>query len=243
MKQEFHQDKYSIAWFKLAECVSRKEKERALAVFRLLSHSIDDPAMVAHLEADLLFTFEDDAAISCYQKAIELYQQCERYGVAMGICNHLLYMNKHNQYNSTGFTLTELLMVVVILGILAAIAVPRFFPQAEKSRVSEALGLLSAIRQGEESYLLDFGTYCRPIGGAPACNGGWGGLGIDDPNPPSASAARYFTFAFNPAPTATTFTVVATRNTVNDPRSLYRTTTITIDQTGTYGGTHPFKPQ
>jgi hypothetical protein len=31
-------DKHTIAWFKIAECVSRGEKERALGVYRLLSH-------------------------------------------------------------------------------------------------------------------------------------------------------------------------------------------------------------
>ena len=42
---------YSVAWFKLAEFVTRKEKERAFGVYRLLSHSIADRAFAAQLEA------------------------------------------------------------------------------------------------------------------------------------------------------------------------------------------------
>ena len=134
------------------------------------------------------------------------------------------------------FTLTELLIVVVILGILASISIPRFFPQAEKSRVAEAIGILSAIRQGEESYLLERGTYCKPAGGAPACAAGWGSLGMNDPNPPS----RYFTYSVTDAD-ATTFTAQAKRNGVNDPNG-YEDGTIEIDQAGTWDGTHPFVP-
>ncbi len=51
--------KYTIAWFKLAECVSRGEKERALGVYRLLSHSLDDSALVCQLEGDIFLSFND----------------------------------------------------------------------------------------------------------------------------------------------------------------------------------------
>ncbi len=98
MKKKNENDAYSIAWFKLAECVARREKERAFAVFRLLSHSIDDAAVVVHLEADLLFAFKDDVAITFYQRAVDLYQCKKRFGVALGVCNHLLELGSCNDW-------------------------------------------------------------------------------------------------------------------------------------------------
>ena len=51
-----------------------------------------------------------------------------------------------------GFTLLELLMVVIIIAILAAIALPQYFRAAERSRASEALNLLATIRGAEQRY-------------------------------------------------------------------------------------------
>lgn len=46
-----------------------------------------------------------------------------------------------------GFTLLELLMVVVIIAILASIAVPQYIKTTERARMSEALTNLSSLRQ------------------------------------------------------------------------------------------------
>jgi predicted Zn-dependent protease len=73
MKQ-MQSDKYTIAWFKIAECVSRGEKERALGVYRLLSHSFNDNAVASQLEADINLAFnEQDQAVVLYRQAIDLY--------------------------------------------------------------------------------------------------------------------------------------------------------------------------
>ncbi len=58
MKQLNH-DKYNVAWYKLAEFVVRKEKERALSLLRLLTHSFNDQALKDQLEGDLLRSFDD----------------------------------------------------------------------------------------------------------------------------------------------------------------------------------------
>ncbi|MEZ4389646.1 MAG: prepilin-type N-terminal cleavage/methylation domain-containing protein [Polyangiales bacterium] len=51
-----------------------------------------------------------------------------------------------------GFTLVELMIVVVILGILAAVAIPAFTRYVKRSKTSEATGNLSKIYQGELTY-------------------------------------------------------------------------------------------
>lgn len=69
-------EKQSIAWFKLAECIGRGEKERALSLLRLLTYSLDDnPPFIKQLEGDILSFFEDDQAFTQYVRAAHMYQQ------------------------------------------------------------------------------------------------------------------------------------------------------------------------
>jgi tetratricopeptide (TPR) repeat protein len=85
-------DKYSIAWFKLAECVARGEKERALGVYRLLSHSFEDQAFAVQLGADLLWAFDDEQAIIEYDNAAQLYQKDNKLVEAVAIYEHLIML-------------------------------------------------------------------------------------------------------------------------------------------------------
>ncbi len=90
-------NKYNIAWFKLADCVSRGEKERALGVYRLLSHSVDDQALMRQLEGDLLLAFQDEGAADTYKQAIQLYKDDERHLEAAALYEHLLTLQPHTQ--------------------------------------------------------------------------------------------------------------------------------------------------
>ena len=49
-----------------------------------------------------------------------------------------------------GFTLVELAVVIVIIGVLAAFGVPRFLVSVERSKAAEAFSYLSAIRDSQE---------------------------------------------------------------------------------------------
>lgn len=51
-----------------------------------------------------------------------------------------------------GFTLLEILIVVVIIGILASLAIPRYIKSTEVSNASEAYNNLNAIRKAEWVY-------------------------------------------------------------------------------------------
>lgn len=67
-------------------------------------------------------------------------------------------MKKFSQ-NEKGFTLIELMIVVAILGILAAIAIPNFMRFQAKSRQAEAKTNLGAIGTSAESWRAEQGTY------------------------------------------------------------------------------------
>ena len=58
-----------------------------------------------------------------------------------------------------GFTLIELMIVVAIIGILAAIAIPNFLTYQLKSRQSEAKTNLQAIKTSEVSFQAERGCY------------------------------------------------------------------------------------
>jgi general secretion pathway protein G len=58
-----------------------------------------------------------------------------------------------------GFTLIEILVVIVILGILAALIVPRVMDRPDQARAVAAKADIAAIMQGLKLYRLDNGTY------------------------------------------------------------------------------------
>jgi type IV pilus assembly protein PilA len=63
------------------------------------------------------------------------------------------------QKRKSGFTLIELMIVVAIIGILAAIAIPNFLRFQLKAKSSEGKTNLAAIRTAEQSYYSEFGIY------------------------------------------------------------------------------------
>jgi prepilin-type N-terminal cleavage/methylation domain-containing protein len=68
-----------------------------------------------------------------------------------------------------GFTLIELMIVVVIIGIMAAIAVPRFFRVTDQAKQAEADGILSQICSLAEAEYQRDGAWPANLGVIP----GW----------------------------------------------------------------------
>jgi prepilin-type N-terminal cleavage/methylation domain-containing protein len=128
-----------------------------------------------------------------------------------------------------GFTLAELLIVIVILGILGGIALPRFYPQQEKARVAEAVAMLSAIRQGEMGYHLETGTYL-----ALDYNSGeteWGKIGIERP------ADTQFKYSV-----ASDDGQAGAERVSSDSKYNGKVILLNIDGTWDIGSSHPFAP-
>jgi prepilin-type N-terminal cleavage/methylation domain-containing protein len=72
-------------------------------------------------------------------------------------------MTKSNVGTRKGFTLVELAVVIVIIGVLAAFGVPRFLKSVERSKAAEAFSYLSAVRAAQERYHARQGTYCDKV--------------------------------------------------------------------------------
>ncbi len=70
----------------------------------------------------------------------------------------LSYLQK-NKLNSKGFTLIELMIVVAIIGILSAIAIPNYQRYQARSRQTEARLNLSGLYTAEQTYVVDSSTF------------------------------------------------------------------------------------
>ena len=94
-----------------------------------------------------------------------------------------------------GFTLIELMITVVIVGILASIAYPSYMSQVRKSRRSDAVQALSRLEQSQERWRANNTAYAPDL---PS-------LGISS----ATTSGGYYTLAITGTPTGTTYTATA----------------------------------
>ncbi len=68
-------------------------------------------------------------------------------------------MKQNNKQNKKGFTLLEMLVVILIIGILAAIALPQYQMAVKKAEFARLQPMTKALLDAEERYFLTNGTY------------------------------------------------------------------------------------
>jgi general secretion pathway protein G len=73
--------------------------------------------------------------------------------------SHSARSRKREAKNQVGFTLLELLVVMVIIGLLASYVAPRFFDQVGKSEVKTTRAQMDAFDKALGAYRLDTGRY------------------------------------------------------------------------------------
>ena len=71
--------------------------------------------------------------------------------------------NKHKK--RSGFTMIEILLVVVIIGILAGIAIPRMGGKTEKAKISQATANITALGMAIQEYEMMNGNYPPSLDG------------------------------------------------------------------------------
>lgn len=66
-------------------------------------------------------------------------------------------------YKNKGFTMIELLIVIVILGLLASLVAPKFFSQLSTAERGIATAQMNAFETALDTYRLDMGSYPQKL--------------------------------------------------------------------------------
>ena len=117
-----------------------------------------------------------------------------------------------------GFTLLELIVVIIILGILAALGFGQYTKMIEKGRTAEAKVLLGQIRSAQAAYFQEYSVYTTAANLAVTFN-------------TACDTDHFFSYA-----AASTGTSQATRCTAGAKHNAASSYSVTLTATGTWGG-------
>lgn len=105
-----------------------------------------------------------------------------------------------------GFTLVELMIVVIVVGVLAGVAIPMYQLATERAKATEAVAALGSVRVAMRNYYAEHQTFVNAsfVDGTQVTTGGV--LEVTDVD----LSGRYFStdcYTFDGAPTATTYSI------------------------------------
>jgi len=81
-----------------------------------------------------------------------------------------------------GFTLIELMIVVAIIGILAAVAIPSYQDYITKAKLSKVAGVVDSLKTAIALYVQEQGSFVDVAGASGTTGLGWTSLGITMPS-------------------------------------------------------------
>jgi prepilin-type N-terminal cleavage/methylation domain-containing protein len=131
-----------------------------------------------------------------------------------------------------GFTLIELMIVVIVVGVLAAVAIPMYQIVPERSKALEATSALGMVRNAMRAYYNEHGTYAHASFADGASVTAGGVLSIK----PSDLEGRWFSeecYTFDGDATANTYTLKCDGSlSTAGHASEVETIVVTMDQDG-----------
>jgi type IV pilus assembly protein PilE len=130
-----------------------------------------------------------------------------------------------------GFTLLEIMIVVAIVGILAAIVLPSYQNQVRKGNRSAAQQFMLDVATKQQQILMDSRSYVAVSDGNFGNKPSDASPGVGVPQPPATNGKYTFAVAVVNTATPPTFTITATA--VNDQAV---DGNLTLDQAGTKTG-------
>lgn len=96
-----------------------------------------------------------------------------------------------------GFTVIEVLVALVVVGVLTALALPSFLESIRKGRRAEAFASLASVQQAQERWRSNHSTYSADLSSS--------GLKVASTTP-----GGYYTISIDGTPTATDYAALAT---------------------------------
>ncbi|MFA5093461.1 MAG: prepilin-type N-terminal cleavage/methylation domain-containing protein [Candidatus Omnitrophota bacterium] len=134
--------------------------------------------------------------------------------------NNLYFIKRGGVKMRQGFTLIELIVVIIIVGVLASVGMSQYTKVIEKGRAAEARLILGALRSAEVANYMESGAYVTLAG-----------LGVSAPA--ACATTHYFSYACTTAGLCTATRCTAGGKTPNSTVSYNKTLTAA----GVFGGT------